>query len=144
MIQNNKSKLKAYVRYDGTGRVIAGGPILSNFKPKVGNWVEINANLCCNDTPLLLTSVILGTFPVIYPYVNLACSGTETSTNKFTNVNSIADVAELVALLNANTETKALGKYSVINETTVQISIPTSVQNELCAGGELTFHIYED
>jgi hypothetical protein len=45
----NQNKLKAWVRYDGTGRVIAGGPILQRFKPKVGNWVEINANECCND-----------------------------------------------------------------------------------------------
>jgi hypothetical protein len=45
----NQSKLKAWVRYDGTGRVIAGGPILQRFKPAVGNWVEINANECCNE-----------------------------------------------------------------------------------------------
>ena len=48
----NQNKLKAWVRYDGTGRVIAGGPILQRFKPKVGNWVEINANECCNVPPL--------------------------------------------------------------------------------------------
>ena len=33
MATNNK--LKAYVRYDGTGRVIAGSLILQRFKPKV-------------------------------------------------------------------------------------------------------------
>jgi len=42
MATNNK--LKAYVRYDGTGRVIAGSLILQRFKPKVGNWQEIDAN----------------------------------------------------------------------------------------------------
>jgi len=47
----NQSKLKAYVRYDGTGRVIAGGPILQRFKPAVGNWVEIDAKECCNYVP---------------------------------------------------------------------------------------------
>jgi hypothetical protein len=50
MATNNK--LKAYVRYDGTGRVIAGSLILQRFKPKVGNWKEINANECCNVPPL--------------------------------------------------------------------------------------------
>jgi hypothetical protein len=45
----NNNKLKAYVRYDGTGRVIAGSLILQRFKPAVGNWVEINANECCNE-----------------------------------------------------------------------------------------------
>lgn len=46
---SNRRTLKAYVRYDGTGRVLPGGPILSRFKPKVGNWVEINAYECCNN-----------------------------------------------------------------------------------------------
>jgi len=41
-------KLKAYVQYDGSGRVVPGGPIFRSSKPKVGNWKEINANQCCN------------------------------------------------------------------------------------------------
>jgi len=49
---NSNNRLKAYVRYDGTGRVIAGSLILQRFKPKVGNWVEIDANECCNVPPL--------------------------------------------------------------------------------------------
>jgi hypothetical protein len=48
MATNNK--LKAYVRFDGTGRVIAGSLILQRFKPKVGNWKEIDANECCITT----------------------------------------------------------------------------------------------
>jgi hypothetical protein len=52
MAQNTNRSLKAYVRYDGTGRVIAGSLILQRFKPKVGNWKEINAYLCCNPSPL--------------------------------------------------------------------------------------------
>lgn len=45
---NNNNKLKAYVRYDGSGRVLPGGPILQRSKPKVGDWQEIDANECCN------------------------------------------------------------------------------------------------
>lgn len=52
----NQSKLKAWVRYDGTGRVIAGGPILQSSKPKVGNWVEIDASECCNYVPTTTTT----------------------------------------------------------------------------------------
>jgi len=46
MATNNK--LKAYVRFDGTGRVIAGSLILQRFKPKVGNWKEIGSKECCD------------------------------------------------------------------------------------------------
>jgi hypothetical protein len=55
MATNNK--LKAYVRFDGTGRVIAGSLILQRFKPKVGNWKEIPANECCNYTTTTTTTV---------------------------------------------------------------------------------------
>ena len=57
----NQNKLKAYVRYDGTGRVIAGGPILQRFKPKVGNWVEIDANECCQQTTTTTTTTAVYT-----------------------------------------------------------------------------------
>lgn len=45
---SNKRINKAYVRYDGSGRVIPGSLILNRFKPKVGNWQETPAYLCCN------------------------------------------------------------------------------------------------
>lgn len=45
---NSNNKLKAYVRYDGSGRVIAGSLILQRFKPKVGNWQEIGSKECCD------------------------------------------------------------------------------------------------
>ena len=47
----NKRNLKAYVRYDGTGRIIPGSLILNRFKPAVGNWKETLAYECCNYTP---------------------------------------------------------------------------------------------
>jgi hypothetical protein len=53
---SNKRDLKAYVRYDGNGRLISGSLILQRFKPKVGNWVEIDAYECCNPTTSTTTS----------------------------------------------------------------------------------------
>ena len=58
---NRNNQLKAYVRYDGTGRVIAGSLILQRFKPKVGNWVEIEANECCNFTTTTTTTTVAPT-----------------------------------------------------------------------------------
>jgi hypothetical protein len=56
----NQSKLKAWVRYDGTGRVISGGPIFQVNKPKVGNWKQIDANLCCNNGSTTTTTTAGG------------------------------------------------------------------------------------
>ena len=44
----NKRDLRAYVRYDGTGRIIAGSLVLRRSKPKVGNWKEIQTYECCD------------------------------------------------------------------------------------------------
>jgi hypothetical protein len=52
MANGNNKRLKAYVRYDGSGRVVPSSVILARFKPKVGNYKEINAYECCNDTAL--------------------------------------------------------------------------------------------
>ena len=55
MAKNNN--LKAYVRYDGTGRIIPGSLILNRFKPAVGNWQETPAYECCNYTPVTVPAL---------------------------------------------------------------------------------------
>lgn len=32
----------AYVRYDSQGRIVSGGPIISPYRPKVGNWQPVS------------------------------------------------------------------------------------------------------
>lgn len=52
--------LKAYVRYDGSGRVVAGSLVFRKKKPKNGRWVEIPKNLCCNPNPSSTTTTTTG------------------------------------------------------------------------------------
>lgn len=47
----NSRPLKAFVRFDGSGRIVAGSLILRKNKPKVGKWKEIQAYECCAFTP---------------------------------------------------------------------------------------------
>ena len=54
---NNNNKLKAFVRFDGSGRVVSSSLIVQAFKPKVGNWKEIDAKECCNYTTTTTTTV---------------------------------------------------------------------------------------
>jgi hypothetical protein len=53
---SNKRDLKAFVRFDGTGRVVSSSLILARKKPKVGNWKEIDAYECCNTTTTTTTA----------------------------------------------------------------------------------------
>jgi len=52
----DKRPLKAFVRFDGTGRIVPSSLILRRKKPKVGNWVEIPAYECCNPTTTTSTT----------------------------------------------------------------------------------------
>ena len=140
MATNNK--LKAYIRFDGTGRVISGSLILQRSKPKVGNWKEIDANECCNPSPTLITDTIPGEFPLSYISIRIFC-GESTADTVYTN-GEAANMAELIEFLNSNEETRVFGTYSAIDETTVQLSVPLSVKNSLCPDGVLSFNIFED
>lgn len=46
----DKRPLRAFVRFDGTGRIVPSSLILRRKKPKVGKWIEIPAYECCNPT----------------------------------------------------------------------------------------------
>jgi hypothetical protein len=74
---NSNNRLKAYVRYDGTGRVIAGSLILQRFKPQVGNWQEIDASECCNPTTTTTTTTEV---PVTTTTTSTSTSTSTTST----------------------------------------------------------------
>jgi len=53
---NNRKDLKAFVRFDGSGRIVAGSLILRKSKPKVGKWMEISAYECCEPTTTTTTT----------------------------------------------------------------------------------------
>ena len=44
----NKRDLKAYSRFDGTGRIVPGSTVLRRNKPKNGNWKQVQAYECCD------------------------------------------------------------------------------------------------
>lgn len=52
--------LKAFVRYDGSGRVVAGSLVFRKKKPKNGRWSEISSNLCCNASGSTTTTTTQG------------------------------------------------------------------------------------
>lgn len=61
----NQSKLKAWVRYDGTNTVVTAGPIFRADKPKVGNWRQINADLCCNPPVSSVSDLVTETGDIL-------------------------------------------------------------------------------
>jgi len=51
----NKRDLKAFVRLDSQGRIVAGSLVLRKKMPKVGKWYEVPAYECCVYTTTTTT-----------------------------------------------------------------------------------------
>lgn len=52
----NTRKLKAYARYDGSGRVVPGSMVLRKKMPRVGRWQEVVSQQCCEPTTTTLST----------------------------------------------------------------------------------------
>ena len=63
----NQRDLKAFVRYDGSGRVVAGSLIFRRKKPTIGNFQEINSYKCCNFDQSTIVVTVQSSFPFNYP-----------------------------------------------------------------------------
>lgn len=60
-MSTRKTGLKAYVRFDGSGRVVAGSLILRKNMPKSGTWRQVDATLCCEPTTTTTTTTVAPT-----------------------------------------------------------------------------------
>jgi len=75
MASINSRPLKAYVRFDGTGRIVPSSLILRRKMPKVGKWVEVPAYECCNPTTTTSTSTSTSTTTTTTTAAPIACNG---------------------------------------------------------------------
>jgi len=136
MAQLNKN-LKAFVRFDGSGRVVSSSLILRKNKPKVGKWKEITANECCNDVTL--------TYEVESATINdvtvrLFCNGTEIH-YLFTPSDSTT-IGSLISILN-NTF-NVLGVFTNPSGNIIQLVMSGPQKSALCPVGTLTFDVIAD
>jgi hypothetical protein len=94
----NKRDLKAFVRFDGSGRVVSSSLILRKQKPKVGKWMEVQAYQCCNGPSVTTTPG--DTLPANSVRVIINCPATEQSVSFILVGGPYATVVEVVAALN--------------------------------------------
>jgi len=133
----NKRDLKAYVRFDGTGRIIPGSLVLRRTKPKVGNWKEIQGYECCNDVTL--------TFTPSSPTINdvtlrLFCNGTQIH-YLFTPRDSTT-IGSLITILNDTFN--VLGTFTNPSGNIIQLVMSGEQKTALCPVGTLTFDVVAD
>jgi len=93
----NQRDLKAFVRYDGSGRVVAGSLIFRRKKPTVGNFQEINSYKCCNFDQSTIVVNVQSSFPFTYPDLVLESDGgTYSYQYYYGNDTTVNDVYELM------------------------------------------------
>lgn len=133
----NKRDLKAYVRFDGTGRIIPGSLVLRRAKPKVGNWKEIQGYECCNDVTLTFTP----SSPTITDVtLRLFCNGTQIH-YLFTPRDSTT-IGSLISILNSTFN--VLGTFTNPSGNIIQLVMSGEQKTALCPVGTLTFDVIAD
>lgn len=135
---SNQRLLKAYARFDGSGRVVASSTIFRKSMPKVGKWKEVQEYLCCNPVELFYTPA---SYP-FNPFVEMFCNGVSVSVNYTSGVAN--NINELVAILNADAGTSAYGFYAPQSNGSVRLTVPQAVVDDLCPTGTLSFTILPD
>lgn len=119
----NKRDLKAFVRFDGSGRVVSSSLILRKQKPKVGKWMEVQAYQCCNGPSVITTPG--DTLPSTNFSVSIACDGTEQNVS-FVLVGSFTTITAVVAALNL--QFGFIGTFSVAeNGTDIIVTLSESM-----------------
>jgi hypothetical protein len=135
----DKRPLKAYVRFDGTGRIVPSSLILRRKMPKVGKWAEIPAFECCNDITMIYYTP---TLPITYPYLRIFCNGVVTISGGFPG--TYTTIANLVIALNADENTSAFGTYSAGPNGSVKLTVNPATIAANCPTGTLSMTILPD
>jgi hypothetical protein len=142
----NKRDLKAYARFDGTGRIVPGSLVLRRTKPKVGTWIEVQAYECCDTFECIVPSVTLSTtatgFPIntsgCSPYVLFKCNDSiiwQISDIPLSAPPPAISVQDYVDALNSSYSWVGIW---TLDGTTVTLEMNGNIANALCPTGELT------
>lgn len=133
----NKRDLKAYSRFDGTGRIVPGSTVLRRQKPKVGNWKEVQAYECCNDVTLTfdMPDVSINDVTLV-----LFCNGTQI--NYLYTPRDSANVTDVINILNQTFN--VLGVFSNPTAQIIQLVMSGAQKTALCPVGTLTFNVVAD
>jgi hypothetical protein len=108
---SNNRDLKAYVRYDGSGRVVAGSLILRRNKPKVGNWHQVQGYECnSGGTSYEVVAVSEGAVSSVITYR----SGVDNSTQTVNLVGSELLVVTICAVTGSVSAVDASGTTTTI------------------------------
>jgi len=107
----SNQNLKAYVRYDGSGRVVPGSLILRRNKPKVGNFQQVQGYECnSGGTSYRVVATASGAVSSVITYR----SGVDNSTQTVNLVGTNLLVATICAVTGSVSAANAVGTTTTI------------------------------
>lgn len=135
---SNQRLLKAYLRYDDSGRISPGSLILRGNMPKGRGWVEVPAYECCNPSVTLTRTITAGGGPgeVCVEGFQIACDGNPVL-QSYINYG----VTLTTIITNLNSTYGFLGVWTAPNSGTIQLDLKLDIANNLCPTGELELFI---
>ena len=136
----NKRDLRAYVRYDGTGRIIPGSLVLRRSKPKVGDWKEIQTYECCDDFIILSSEFQEGLWDNIF--FRFFCEDNiafEIVGSMFYQ-NNLPPFTMNDVYPNISESFSFFGEWSIEN-TRITIKLKKDIANAMCPNGKVTLAI---
>jgi hypothetical protein len=133
----NKRDLKAYARFDGSGRIVPGSLVLRRNKPKVGKWQEVQGYECCNDVTL---TFVMPDVSINDVSLRLLCNGTQIAYG-YTPQDS-TNVDDVINILNGTFN--MLGVFSNPSGQVIQLVMSGDMKTALCPVGTLSFEVVAD
>jgi hypothetical protein len=133
----NKRDLKAYSRFDGTGRIVPGSTVLRRNKPKNGKWIEVQTYECCNDVTLTFTPSSVAITDVT---LRLFCNNTQI--NYLYTPRDSTTISGLISILNDTFG--VLGLFSNPSGNIINLLMTGKQKEALCPVGTLTFDVVAD
>lgn len=136
---SNQRLLKAYLRYDDTGRISPGSLVLRGNMPKGRGWVEVPAYECCNAAVSISNTIIIGEGPgtvCVYGF-EIYCGESLMLGVAIDFGNTLISV-----LAGLNSTYGFLGEWTAPNSGTIQLALKEDVAKSLCPNGTLTITFF--
>jgi hypothetical protein len=136
---SNQRLLKAYLRYDDTGRISPGSLILRPNIPKGRGWVEVPAYECCNTSFPISNTITIGEGPgtvCVYGF-EISCDEVYILGAPFNFGTTLISV-----LAGLNSIYGFLGVWSAPTNGTIQLAVKDDVAKSLCPNGTLSIAFF--
>lgn len=121
--------------------------LLWNISKQLETLTKVMGNVTfpCPEAPTTTIDIYSQelTFPINFASMVLRCNGDDVGIYRYTG-QTANDMAELVQIFNANSETTVYGTFSASTSTVLKLTTEQIVKDIYCPGGTLSINVFND